>query len=124
MQVELGSGRLIPGFEEQLIGAKAGDSRDVQVTFPEEYPAENLKGKAATFDVTVKAVRLRETKIDDDFAKSLGLQDLEQLRGILRDQQEPGTQQPDPHAHEAPASRPTGVASFLPGSGVDGRRRI
>jgi trigger factor len=88
MQVELGSGQLIPGFEEQLTGARVGDSRDVQVTFPEDYPAENLKGKAATFAVTVKAVKTAgEAKIDDDFAKQLGLQDIEQLRGILREQQ-------------------------------------
>ena len=88
MQVELGSGQLIPGFEDQLIGVKVGDSRDVQVTFPEDYPAANLKGKAASFAVTVKAVKTAgETKVDDDFAKQLGLQDIEQLRGILRDQQ-------------------------------------
>ena len=88
MQVELGSGQLIPGFEEQLTGAKVGDSRDVNVTFPEDYPAEKLKGKAATFAVAVKAVKTAgEAKVDDDFAKQLGLQDVEQLRGILRDQQ-------------------------------------
>jgi len=88
MQVELGSGQLIPGFEEQLTGVKVGDSRDVEVTFPQDYPAENLKGKAATFAVTVKAVKTAgEAKINDDFAKQLGLQDVEQLRGILRDQQ-------------------------------------
>ena len=88
MQVELGSGQLIPGFEDQLAGAKVGDSRDVQVTFPEDYPAANLKGKAATFAVTVTAVKTAgEAKVDDDFAKQLGLQDVEQLRGILRDQQ-------------------------------------
>ena len=89
MQVEIGSGQLIPGFEEQLIGAKVGDQRDVKVSFPADYPAENLKGKAATFDVTVKSVKIAgESKLDDEFAKSLGLQDLEQLRGILRDQQQ------------------------------------
>ena len=89
MQVELGSGQLIPGFEDQLVGAKAGDKREVKVAFPADYPAENLKGKDATFDVTVKAVKIAgESKLDDDFAKSLGLQDLEQLRGILRDQQQ------------------------------------
>ena len=89
MQVELGAGQLIPGFEEQLVGAKVGDKRDVNVTFPEDYPVENLKGKAATFDVTVKAVKIAgETKLDDDFAKTLGLKDLDQLKGILRDQQE------------------------------------
>ena len=87
MQVELGSGQLIPGFEDQLVGAKTGDKRDVQVTFPEDYPVENLKGKAATFDVTVKSVKLPgESKPDDAFAQQLGLKDLEQLRGILREQ--------------------------------------
>jgi trigger factor len=87
MQVELGSGQLIPGFEDQLVGAKVGDSRDVNVTFPEDYPVENLKGKPATFAVTVKAVKnAGEAKVDDDFAKTLGLQSLEQLRGILREQ--------------------------------------
>jgi trigger factor len=87
MSVELGSGRLIPGFEEQLVGAKAGDQREVNVEFPKDYQAENLKGKKATFDVTVKQVKVAtEGKADDEFAKALGLTDLEQLRGILRDQ--------------------------------------
>ena len=89
MQVEIGSGQLIPGFEDQLVGVKAGDKREVKVAFPADYPAENLKGKDATFNVTVKAVKTAgESKLDDEFAKSLGLQDLEQLRGILRDQQQ------------------------------------
>ena len=88
MQIELGSGNLIPGFEDQLVGAKVGDEREVKVAFPDDYPAENLKGKDATFAVTVKGVKIAgESKVDDDFAKSLGLQDLEQLRGLLRDQQ-------------------------------------
>ena len=89
MQVELGSGQLIPGFEEQLVGAKIGDEREVNVSFPADYGVENLKGKAATFAVTVKAVKIAgESKLDNDFAKTLGLQDLEQLKGILRDQQQ------------------------------------
>ena len=89
MQVELGSGQLIPGFEDQLTGVKVGDSRDVQVTFPDDYPVENLKGKPATFAVTVRAVKIAgEAKLDDEFAKQLGLQDLDQLKGILRDQQQ------------------------------------
>ena len=89
MQVELGSGQLIPGFEEQLVGVKVGDERNLEVTFPADYPAENLKGKDAVFAVTVKAVKTAgEAKLDDDFAKQLGLQDLEQLKGILRDQQQ------------------------------------
>ncbi|MGN6057916.1 MAG: trigger factor [Sphingomicrobium sp.] len=88
MSVELGSGRLIPGFEEQLVGAKAGDTRQVNVTFPADYPVGDLAGKDATFGVSVKAVKTAgETPVDDEFAKSLGLKDLEQLRGLVRDQQ-------------------------------------
>ena len=89
MSVELGSGRLIPGFEDGLVGVKAGDQRDVQVTFPDDYPTAKLKGKPAVFAVTVKAVKTAsESKVDEDFAKSLGLQSLEQLRGLIRDQQQ------------------------------------
>jgi trigger factor len=87
MSVELGSGQLIPGFEEQLVGAKAGDTREVKVTFPEDYQAEKLKGKEALFAVTVKAVKTAgETKVDEEFAKSLGLNDLEHLKTLIRDQ--------------------------------------
>jgi len=79
--IELGSGRLIPGFEEQLTGASAGDTRTVQVTFPEEYPGE-LGGQEARFDVTVsdiKAKRLPE--LDDDFAsEASGFDTLAELR--------------------------------------------
>ena len=85
--IELGAGRLIPGFEDQLVGVKAGDERQIKVTFPEDYPAAELKGKEATFDITVHAVKIAgETKIDDDFAKNLGLSDLEQLKGLMRGQ--------------------------------------
>ena len=88
MAVVLGSGQLIPGFEDQLVGSKAGEEKQIEVTFPSDYPAENLKGSPATFDITVKAVKVAaETKIDDEFAKQLGLNDLEQLQGLLRDQQ-------------------------------------
>ncbi len=88
MSVELGSGRLIPGFEEQLVGAKAGDEREVKVSFPSDYQVADLAGKDATFAVTVKAVKTGgETKIDEEFAKSLGLQSLDQLKGLVRDQQ-------------------------------------
>ncbi len=89
MSVELGSGRLIPGFEDQLVGARADDSREVNVSFPDDYPSDNLKGKAATFAVTVKAVKTgAETKVDEEFAKSLGLQELSQLRAMVREQQQ------------------------------------
>ena len=88
MSIELGSGGLIPGFEDQLTGAKAGDKREVRVTFPSDYPAESLKGKNAVFGVTVKAVKVAgQAKADDAFAKSLGLDSLDKLREILRDQQ-------------------------------------
>ena len=88
MSVEIGSGRLIPGFEDQLVGAKKGESRQVTVTFPKDYPVESLQGADAVFDVTVSAVKVpTEPKADDDFAKSLGLANLAQLREVLRDQQ-------------------------------------
>ena len=87
MAVVLGSGNLIPGFEEQMVGLKQGDEKTLNLTFPADYPAENLKGKDATFDIKVTAVKTAaETKIDDDFAKAMGLKDLEQLKGLLRDQ--------------------------------------
>ncbi len=89
MSIELGSGRLIPGFEDQLVGAKANDQRIVNVSFPDDYPVDYLKGKAATFDVTVNEVQVaREAKADDGFAKSMGLESLEQLRGLLKGQVE------------------------------------
>ncbi|WP_095012930.1 trigger factor [Tsuneonella mangrovi] len=85
----IGSGQFIPGFEEQLVGAKTGDAKTISVTFPADYQAENLAGKEATFDVTVQKVQVEsETKIDEDFAKSLGLESLEQLRGLLKGQVE------------------------------------
>ena len=88
MSVEIGSGQLIPGFEDQLIGAKVGDKRRIEVTFPEDYPSDKVKGRPATFDVTVTAVRIAgETAIDDEFAKTLGLDSLDKLRQVLRDQQ-------------------------------------
>jgi trigger factor len=66
--LELGSGRLIPGFEEQLVGASAEDERQVRVTFPDDYPGE-MGGKEATFDVTVREVKAKRLpEVDDDFA--------------------------------------------------------
>jgi trigger factor len=89
MSVELGSGQLIPGFEDGLVGAKTGDKRDISVTFPSDYPSANLKGAPAVFAVTVKTVKTAgEAKVDEAFAKSLGLKDLDQLRGLIRDQQQ------------------------------------
>lgn len=89
MAVTLGSGMLIPGFEDQLIGAKTGEARTINVTFPEDYQAENLKGKPAQFAITVKQVkRPADAKADDEFAKQLGLQSIDQLREILKGQVE------------------------------------
>ncbi|TCM19493.1 trigger factor [Novosphingobium sp. PhB165] len=88
----IGAGRFIPGFEEQLGGAKAGDERTITVTFPEDYPAANLAGKETTFDIVVHEVKApAESKIDDDFAKELGLESLEQLQGLLKGQLEQET---------------------------------
>ncbi|HMQ57760.1 MAG TPA: trigger factor, partial [Rhizobiaceae bacterium] len=85
----LGSGNFIPGFEDQLIGAKAGDERTVKVTFPEDYPAAHLAGKEASFAVTVQAVETAgELVIDDELAKKLGLESAERLRTIVREQME------------------------------------
>lgn len=90
--IEIGAGRLIPGFEEQLVGAKAGEERTITVPFPEDYPAEHLAGKEATFDITVHEVKVpTETVVDEDFAKELGLESLEQLRNLLRGQLEQET---------------------------------
>jgi trigger factor len=67
--LEIGGGRLIEGFEEQLVGAKAGESREVEIDFPDDYHSEDLRGKHAVFDVTVKDVRQKELpELDDDFA--------------------------------------------------------
>ena len=87
MAVEIGSGRLIPGFEDQLVGVKAGDEKTIDVTFPEDYNVDSLKGKPAQFALTIKAVKTAgETKLDDQLAKNLGLESLEQLKGLLKGQ--------------------------------------
>lgn len=87
--LEIGSGRFIPGFEEQLVGASAGDSRTVVVTFAEDYPSAALAGKEAAFETTVKEVRRTvPVTVDDAFAQSLGLESLEKLREAIRGQVE------------------------------------
>ena len=89
MAVELGSGQLIPGFEEGLVGAKSGDERTVKVTFPDDYPSEKVKGQKAQFAVKVTNVQTgAAAKANDEFAVALGLKDLDQLKGLLRDQQQ------------------------------------
>lgn len=84
--VLIGSGTFIPGFEDQLVGAAAGESRVVNVTFPQSYPAEHLAGKAAEFDVTVKGVDTPQSvTLNDEFAKSLGLESLAKLKDMMKD---------------------------------------
>jgi trigger factor len=86
--VVVGSGEFIPGFEQQLVGMKKGESRSLDVTFPADYNREELRGKTAKFDVTVlHADKPQEgVELNDDFAKRLGLDDLEALRSAIRDQ--------------------------------------
>src|SRR6476661_8032953 len=84
-QVVLGGRNFIPGFEEGLTGAKTGEQRAVDATFPADYPEARLAGKAARFDVTVKEVASPEAPtIDDDFAKALGLESVEKLRAMVK----------------------------------------
>ncbi|MEO0062893.1 MAG: hypothetical protein RLZZ08_1453 [Pseudomonadota bacterium] len=85
----LGSGQFIPGFEDQLVGIKTGEKRTISVNFPADYPAAHLAGKAAQFDVTAQAVKVEsETVVDEDFAKSLGLEGLDKLKELMKAQLE------------------------------------
>ncbi len=86
-QLVLGSNRFIPGFEEQLIGFKAGDEKTIKVKFPDEYPAENLKGKDAEFDIVVKKVeKPAAIEINDELAKQLGVESADKLREAVKGQ--------------------------------------
>lgn len=83
--LELGSGTFIPGFEEQLVGTKAGENKDVVVTFPTEYHAANLAGKEAVFKVLVNEVKVSITpEVDDEFAKDLGFDNLEEYKDSIK----------------------------------------
>lgn len=83
----LGSNQFIPGFEEQLIGLKAGDEKTINVTFPAEYGAKDLAGKDATFEIKVNEVSSAEALvIDDELAKKLGIESAERLRIVIREQ--------------------------------------
>jgi trigger factor len=83
--VELGSGRLVPGFEEQLEGAGAGEERTVKVTFPEDYQAAELAGQEAEFAVTVKEVKAKDLpELTDEFAEEAGFDTLDELRDDIR----------------------------------------
>jgi trigger factor len=83
----IGSKTLLPGFEDQLVGMAAGETRTIKVTFPDNYPSETLKGKEAEFEVTAKTIEAPGTvPIDDEFAKSLGMDSLEKLKDAVKEQ--------------------------------------
>src|SRR6516162_7242700 len=83
--VNVGSGTFIPGFEDQLVGMSAGETRLVQVTFPANYASAQLASKPAEFDVTVKSVEApAAVTVDDAFAKSLGLESLDKLKAAVK----------------------------------------
>jgi trigger factor len=83
--LEIGSGQFIPGFEDQLTGAKAGEDKLVKLTFPETYGVKELAGKAAEFDVKIKSVEAPEkAAIDDELAKKMGFEDLAKLKGMIK----------------------------------------
>jgi trigger factor len=84
--LELGSGQFIPGFEDQLIGAKKGDDVKVDVTFPKEYHAKDLAGKPVVFEVKVHEVLTSEAaKVNDEFAKEIGFDSLKALKGSIKE---------------------------------------
>jgi trigger factor len=84
--VELGSGRLVPGFEDQLSGASAGEEKTVTIEFPDDYGAPDLAGKQAEFAVTVKEVKAKELpELDEDFAAEAGFDTLDELRDDIRE---------------------------------------
>jgi len=83
----LGSNSFIPGFEEQLVGSKAGEEKDVSVTFPEDYQAPHLAGKEAVFEVKIHEVREPKTPdVDEEFAKGLGVEGLDKLKELVGEQ--------------------------------------
>jgi trigger factor len=90
----VGAGEFIPGFEEQLIGMKKGETRSIEVTFPKDYQKEELQGKKADFDVTILHIDgPKDGELNDEFAKSVGLDDVAALRTAVKDQMSTALQQ-------------------------------
>ena len=84
--MQIGSGTFIPGFEDQLVGIATGEHRTVTVTFPDAYPAKELAGKKAEFDVVAKSLEApTPVTIDDEFAKTLGLESLAKLKELVKE---------------------------------------
>jgi len=85
-QLVLGSGSFIPGFEDQLIGSKAGEKKDVTVTFPEDYQAKDLAGKEAVFETEVLEVQgAKDAELDDELAKKFGMESLDKLKETVKE---------------------------------------
>jgi trigger factor len=85
-ELKIGSGQFIPGFEDQMVGMKIGEERDIKVTFPEDYHAENLKGKDAVFKVKLHEIKVRELpELNDDFVKELDREGVETLEDLKVD---------------------------------------
>lgn len=86
IQVVIGSNTFIPGFEDQLIGIASGETRNVKASFPKNYTAANLAGKDAEFETTASLIEApQESKVDDEFAKNLGMESLDKLKEAMRD---------------------------------------
>lgn len=86
-ELELGSNQFIPGFEDRIVGKKAGDAFDMEIDFPEEYGNADLAGKSAVFEVKVHEVSApKEVEINDEFATSMGMESLDQLKETVREQ--------------------------------------
>ena len=83
--LDIGSGQFIPGFEEKLVGAKAGDDRTVEVTFPDDYSVAALRGRPATFDVKVEKVETGSDLPEDQLAERLGVENIDRVRSLIRD---------------------------------------
>jgi trigger factor len=124
--VELGSGRLVPGFEDQLAGASAGDERTVKISFPDDYGAEELAGREAEFAVSVKEVKAKDLpELDDDLAAEAGFDTLDELREDIRERlSEAQTAQIDAEFREAAVDSAVAAATIdLPDALIDARAR-
>ncbi len=124
--VELGSGRLVPGFEEQLEGAGAGDERTVKIEFPDDYGAAELAGREAEFAVTVKEIKAKDLpELDDDLAAEAGFDTLDELREDIRERlSEAQTAQIDAEFREAALDSAVAAATIdVPDALIDARAR-
>lgn len=122
-ELEIGSNTFIPGFEDQLIGANVNDLVDVNVTFPEEYHAEELKGKEAVFKVTVKEIKVRELpELDDDFASEVSDFDtMDEYRADVRAKlEEKAKEKAETETHNAVVDKAIENAEFeVPAAMID-----